>query len=83
MEIRKVLSKKDLKRFITFPHQLYKRDGNYVPTLNIVTKNMLNHNNPFLKHSEIARTCKPYHQRFLRLLNRRGSISSHDFNALQ
>ena len=54
MEIRKVLSKRDLKRFIHFPHQLYKGDENYVPSLNIVTKEMLNNKNPFLKHSEIA-----------------------------
>ena len=54
MEIRKVLSNKDLKIFINFPHQLYKGDENYVPTLNLVTKMMLSHKNPFLKHSEIA-----------------------------
>jgi len=54
MEIRKVLSNKDLKRFINFPHQLYKGDENYVPTLNLVTKMMLSHKNPFFKHSEIA-----------------------------
>jgi ribosomal protein S18 acetylase RimI-like enzyme len=54
MEIQKVQSDKDFKRFINFPHQLYKRDENYVPALNIVTKNMLNGKNPFFKHSEIA-----------------------------
>jgi ribosomal protein S18 acetylase RimI-like enzyme len=54
MEIRKVLSKKELKRFITFPHQLYKRDENYVPALNIMVKSMLSPQNPFFKHSEIA-----------------------------
>ena len=54
MEIRKVVSNKDLKRFITFPHKLYKNDENYVPELNLVIKNMLSHKNPFLKHSEIA-----------------------------
>jgi len=54
MEIRKVLSKKDMMRFVTFPHQLYKNNENYVPTLNILAKRMLNNKNPFLKHSEIA-----------------------------
>jgi ribosomal protein S18 acetylase RimI-like enzyme len=54
MEIRKVVSKKDLRKFIRFPHQLYKRDENYVPALNMVTKMMLGAKNPFLKHSEIA-----------------------------
>ncbi len=54
MEIRKVSSKKDLMRFITFPHQLYKRDKNYVPALNMATKRMLGKKNPFLQHSEIA-----------------------------
>jgi len=54
MEIRKVLSKKDLKRFINFPHQLYRGDDNYVTSLNIVVKEMLSNKNPFLKHSEIA-----------------------------
>jgi hypothetical protein len=54
MEIQKVQSNKDLKRFINFPHQLYKKDENYVPELNLVTKGMLSSKNPFLKHSEIA-----------------------------
>ena len=54
MEIRKVLSEKDLMRFINFPHQLYKRDENYVAELNLLTKKMLSNKNPFLKHSEIA-----------------------------
>jgi ribosomal protein S18 acetylase RimI-like enzyme len=54
MEIRKVLSKKDLRRFINFPHQLYNGDENYIPSLNIVVKGMLSNKNPFLKHSEIA-----------------------------
>ena len=54
MEIRKIESKKDLKKFINFPHQLYKNDENYVPALNLVTKSTLSKKNPFLKHSEIA-----------------------------
>jgi ribosomal protein S18 acetylase RimI-like enzyme len=54
MEIVKVVSKKDLMRFINFPHQLYKDDENYVPELNLVVKRMLSNKNPFLKHSEIA-----------------------------
>lgn len=54
MEIRRVLCNKDLKRFIHFPHQLYKDDESYVPTLNIMTKSTLGTQNPFLKHSQIA-----------------------------
>jgi len=54
MEIRKVLSKRELKQFIHFPHKLYQDDENYVPELNIVISTMLSDKNPFLKHSEIA-----------------------------
>jgi hypothetical protein len=54
LEIRKVLSKKDVSTFVNFPHQLYKRDANYVPALNMMVENMLSNKNPFLKHSEIA-----------------------------
>jgi ribosomal protein S18 acetylase RimI-like enzyme len=54
LKTHKVLSKNDLNQFLNFPHQLYKEDKNYVPSLNIVVKEMLSHKNPFLKHSEIA-----------------------------
>ncbi|MDL2308595.1 hypothetical protein LJC53_03300 [Bacteroidales bacterium OttesenSCG-928-C03] len=54
MEIREVLCSKDLRRFIHFPHQLYKGDENYIPSLNILTKHTLNNKNPFLNHSQIA-----------------------------
>jgi len=54
MKVCKVLSKRDLRRFIHFPHRLYQGDENYVPSLNIVVKSTLSNKNPFLKHSETA-----------------------------
>ena len=53
IEIQKVDNKKDLKRFIDFPHNLYAQDDNYVPELFIAQKDLLNKkNHPFFKHSD-------------------------------
>lgn len=53
IDIKKVQSKKDLKRFIDFPHDLYKGDENYVPELFIAQKELLDQKVfPFFKHSE-------------------------------
>ncbi len=53
IEVRKVASKKDLKNFIDFPHELYKDDPQYVPELYIAQKDLLNkEKHPFFKHSE-------------------------------
>lgn len=50
--VSKVDSKKDIKRFINFPHELYKTDPNYVPELYLNISEVLSKKkNPFFKHS--------------------------------
>lgn len=54
MEIKKVETKKDLKKFINFPHELYKGDPNYVPMLQMAAKELFSKKkNPFFEHSEV------------------------------
>lgn len=51
--ITKVESKSDVKRFINFPHELYKADPFYVPELYLNISEVLSRKkNPFFKHSE-------------------------------
>jgi hypothetical protein len=51
--ITKVETKSDVKRFINFPHELYKTDPNYVPELYLNISEVLNRKkNPFFNHSE-------------------------------
>jgi len=52
IEIKKVESKKDLNKFIDFPHDLYNGDPNYVPELYISQKDLLSKSHPFFKHSK-------------------------------
>lgn len=52
VDIKKVETKKDLKNFIDFPHELYKDDPNYVPELYLSQKDLLSKNHPFFKHSK-------------------------------
>jgi len=52
MEISIVHSKRQLKRFIDFPHDLYKNDPYYVPELYISQKELLTKENPFFEHSD-------------------------------
>jgi GNAT superfamily N-acetyltransferase len=47
-----VNSKKELAKFIDFPHDLYKDDPNYVPELFIAQKDLLT-THPFHKHSSL------------------------------
>jgi len=47
-----VKSKKELKTFIDFPHELYQHDPNYVPELFIAQKDLLT-THPFHKHSSL------------------------------
>ena len=50
--IVKVDNKNLTKKFIDFPHDLYKDDPNYVPQLYLAVKDILNKKkNPFFKHS--------------------------------
>lgn len=51
-EIRQVQDKKDLTRFIDFPHELYKDDANYVPELFLAQADLLSKKHPFFLHSE-------------------------------
>lgn len=54
VEILKVSSKKDLKRFIDFPHDLYAGDKSYVPELFIAQRDMLTKGkHPFYGHAEL------------------------------
>ena len=51
--IAKVETRKDKKRFINFPHDLYRSDPNYVPELYLNISEVLSEKkNPFFKHSE-------------------------------
>lgn len=53
VEIKLVQSKKDLKKFIDFPHDLYKSDPLYVPELYIAQEEMMDKQKfPFFQHSE-------------------------------
>lgn len=49
-----VQDKKQLKKFIDFPHDLYKEDPNYVPELFIAQRDILSRDkNPFFQHGDI------------------------------
>ncbi len=51
--INKVITEKDKKTFINFPHDLYEGDPNYVPELYLNISEVLSEKkNPFFKHSE-------------------------------
>jgi GNAT superfamily N-acetyltransferase len=53
VEVIKVQSKKELKKFIDFPHTLYKGDKNYVPELYVSQKDIFSKKKyPFFKHSK-------------------------------
>jgi GNAT superfamily N-acetyltransferase len=53
IEIRTVLSRKDRRRFLLFPYQLYRNDSNWVPPLIADQKVLLNPGkNPFFKHAD-------------------------------
>lgn len=54
IEIKKVVSKKDLAAFIDFPHALYEGDINYVPELHIAQRDLLSPGkHPFHDHSTV------------------------------
>ncbi len=51
--IKEVTTGRDLKKFIDFPHRLYKSDANYVPELYLGQKFLFNKKkNPFFRHSK-------------------------------
>ena len=53
VEILKVDNKKDVERFIDFPHDLYADDPNYVPELKLAQRGLLDKaKHPFFKHSD-------------------------------
>lgn len=54
IKIKKVETKKELKKFILFPWKVYKNDPNWVPPLIIDMKEKLNtKKNPFFEHAEM------------------------------
>jgi len=53
VEVRKVRTKSELKKFILFPWRVYKNDPNWVPPLIIEMKDKLNRRkHPFFEHGE-------------------------------
>ncbi|MBQ0016075.1 MAG: hypothetical protein KBT04_03755 [Bacteroidales bacterium] len=50
--ISKVDGRKDLRRFIAFPNQLFKDVPTYIPAMNFDEKGLLGSKNPSLKHSQ-------------------------------
>lgn len=52
IHIESINPKKSLKAFIDFPHDLYKKDSNYIPELYIMQKELLTLH-PFLEHSQV------------------------------
>lgn len=55
LQIVHVATKKMFKRFICFPHELYRDDQHYVPLPNLLIKEMLNPSkNPFFNNGEAA-----------------------------
>ncbi|MEO6231988.1 MAG: hypothetical protein ABJB11_07080 [Ferruginibacter sp.] len=54
IEIKEVVTKKDLATFIDFPHTLFKGDKNYVPELHIAQRDLLTPGkHPFHDHSVV------------------------------
>ncbi len=51
MQIREVETRKDFKKFIGLPEQLYREDRNWVPKLDIEIKHLLSEKNPFYRHA--------------------------------
>ena len=52
-QVLPVTSKKDLDRFVDFPHELYKNDVNYVPEIFIGQRDLLSPGkHPFYEHSK-------------------------------
>lgn len=53
IQIKKVVSKKDMKSFIDFPYAHYKDDALYAPDLRLIQKETLNKKkNPFFHHAD-------------------------------
>ena len=54
LTLREVTNKKELYKFIDFPHDLYKGDKYYVPELFLAQKDLLNaKKHPFFEYGEI------------------------------
>lgn len=52
--VKKIESSAEVKKFIDFPHDLYKGDPNYVPELYISQEKLFNRKkNPFFQHAEV------------------------------
>ncbi|MGM0567720.1 MAG: hypothetical protein ACQESB_00725 [Elusimicrobiota bacterium] len=51
IEVKEVKSRRDLKKFIDFPHKLYAGEPNWVHKLDIDIKGLLSEKNPFYRHA--------------------------------
>lgn len=55
IEIIEADTRQLMKRFIRFPHQLYRKDRNYVPVLNLLHEQLLSKKkNPFFQKGEVV-----------------------------
>ena len=76
--IVEVKSGRDKKRFIDFPHDLYKGDPNYVPEIYIGQKELLSEKkNPFFQHSK-AQLYLAYHG--TKIVGRIAAIRNNEYN---
>lgn len=54
IQVKPVVSKKELAAFVDFPHDLYKGDNNYVPELHIAQRDLLSPGkHPFHENAEV------------------------------
>ncbi len=51
MKIKKVESRRELKRFMKFPEKVYQGNKNWVPKLDVDIKHLLSEKNPFFSHA--------------------------------
>lgn len=77
IEIKEVLTKRDLKKFIEFPHLLYKNDPMYIPALNLDEMATLKKSNPSFAHCQ-ARYFLAYKGK--RIVGRVAAIINHNAN---
>lgn len=78
IEIIEVSEWKLKKRFIDFPHELYKDDPNYVPEIFLAQKELLNEKkNPFFQHSKAQLYLATQHGK---IVGRIAAILNNEYN---
>lgn len=78
LRITEVLSKKDVKKYIDFPHDLYKDDAYYVPELFMAQKEMFDKKKyPFYEYGS-ARSFLAYRDN--KIVGRISAIANHRYN---